>query len=373
MIRKSHGVALAALAMAATGAFAQSTVNIYGILDAGFGSFHTFDVTTGGIATKHNTQVNSGLMDASFIGFRGSEDLGGGNKAIFSLESYLDVTNGTASGGGDRGIVGTGSGSSAFWGRNTFVGLEGGYGRVTLGHTDSLAYQAATAYNSFGASDYFGVARLAFDALPVTATGVTIPGTALDQGWSKVITYTSPDMSGFNVAAQYAPKSDQNAEGSNWGLAGNYNNGPLGLNATYEQMRRPFDKTVDPSGAKDKVWLLNGSYDFSVVKAFLQFGQNKTSATGVLATKDKLLDLGVSAPVGASGTVMANFGQRKSTVQSTPGSVQLRDFSVGYDYSLSKRTFVYASLLNERLKVDTGAGSASKSGNTFAVGVHHSF
>ncbi|MES1162476.1 MAG: porin, partial [Rhizobacter sp.] len=331
-----------------------------GILDAGFGSFHTFDTTGGTITAKHNTQVNNGLMDASFIGFRGSEDLGGGNKAIFSIESYLDVTNGKSSGGGDTGVD---SSNTNFWARNTFVGLEGGYGRVTLGHTDSLAYQAATTYDAFGASDYFGVARLAFD--PVNVTGATFH--ALDQGWSKVITYTSPDMSGFNVAAQYAPKGGQTTEGANWGLAANYNNGPLGLNATYEQIRRPYDTTVNPAGAKDKVWLLNGSYDFSVVKAFLQYGQTKYQDSIPTNAKYKVWDLGVSAPVGASGSIMAAYGQRKDTGSSL--DQQLRDFSIGYNYNLSKRTFVYVAALNERLKLT----SDSKSSNTFAVGVHHTF
>lgn len=365
MIRKSHGVALAALALAATGAFAQSSVNIYGILDAGFGSFSSFTAGASSITTKHTTAVQNGLMDASFIGFRGSEDLGGGNKAIFSLESYLDTTTGKSSGGGDTGGF---AGGSGFWARNTFVGLEGGYGRVTLGHTDSLVYQAVTSYSPFMASDYFSpVVRQLFDN-SASVLGNTF-GLGLDQGWSKVITYTSPDMSGFNVAAQYAPKSDNTLEGSNWGLAGNYNNGPLGLNASYEQLKRPF---TAGSGEKLKVWSLNASYDFSVVKAFGQWAQTKDDGVG-FSDKDRLWQLGVSAPVGASGAVLASFGQSKITSAGVPGSFQGRDFSLGYDYTLSKRTMVYAALLNERAKIDTGAGSDSKSGNTFAVGVHHAF
>lgn len=365
MIRKSHGVAFAALALAATGAFAQSSVSIYGIVDAGFGSFTEFVNNAGTLGTKHTTAVQSGLFDASFIGFRGSEDLGGGTKAIFSLESYLDSTTGQATGGGDKG--GT-SGSSAFWARNTFVGLEGGFGRVTLGHTDSLAYQAASSFSPFQASNYFApVVRLVFDGS--TTLGDSFGG-GIDQGWSKVITYTSPDMSGFNLAAQYAPKSDNTLEGANWGLAANYNSGPLGLNAVYEELKRPFAVN---SGSKDKAWLLNASYDFSVVKAYAQWGQFKQN-TPTNDTKSTVWQLGVSAPVGGSGSVLASFGQRKDTDSATSGDTKVRDFSLGYEYNLSKRTFVYAAFLNEH--ANDGllfSPSQSKSANTVAVGVHHTF
>lgn len=376
MIRKSHGVAFAALALAATGAYAQSTVNIYGILDVGYGSFSTFTLdSSGNLATKHQTAVQNGLYDASFLGFRGSEDLGGGTKAIFSLETYLDATTGQASGGGDTGgtsLYGSQTtGSSAnFWGRNTWVGLDGGFGRVTLGHTDSLAYQAVTSFNAFQSSDYFGTARLLFDNGGGTL-GDTV-GLGLDQGWSKAITYYSTDYSGFNFGVQYAPKGSASNEGANWALDGNYSNGGLGLNLTYEELKRPF---AAGASSKDKLWSLNGSYDFTVVKVYAQWAQTKID-TPSNNTKAKFWNIGVSAPVGP-GTILAAFQQRKDT-DSLPGSGQVRDFSLGYEYNLSKRTFVYGGFINERAKSSNGfftggTNSSTKSGNSLAVGVHHTF
>ncbi|MEY2840831.1 MAG: hypothetical protein RJB60_3130 [Pseudomonadota bacterium] len=132
-------VALAAGLALASGAQAQSSLNLYGILDLSAGSFETSYNTA---KSNRVTQVESGKMTTSYIGFKGTEDLGGGLKANFMLESFLRL---------DTGASGRSS-SDVFWGRNANVGLSGGFGKVVLGRMDNFLFQQALAFNPYGGS-----------------------------------------------------------------------------------------------------------------------------------------------------------------------------------------------------------------------------
>jgi len=114
MIRKLNAVAVAALALvAAAGAQAQSSVSIYGVVDQALASVHnSVDAEKNNAAEDRLTGVEDGGMTSSYIGFSGTEDLGGGLKALFKLETYVK---------GDTGVTGT----SNFWGRNSWLGPPG--------------------------------------------------------------------------------------------------------------------------------------------------------------------------------------------------------------------------------------------------------
>jgi predicted porin len=109
-------LALAALA-ASSAAFAQSYVTLYGVMDASVES----------VKGAHTvTRVSSDNLSSSRIGVKGSEDLGGGTKANFNLESAVKSDTGA-----------NGGGSTRFWDRAAWVSLAGGFGELRLGRTDT--------------------------------------------------------------------------------------------------------------------------------------------------------------------------------------------------------------------------------------------
>ncbi len=148
MFAKKTLVAAAALLAVAGAAQAQSSVKLYGYIEASVGSFEDFALSKNddgdiiGRSTDRATKVESGNMMTSYIGLSGSEDLGGGLKAEFVLESFL---------AGDTGSTLTNM-AGGFWGRGSWVGLSGDFGRVALGQYDNAFFTMGLLYNPFGSS-----------------------------------------------------------------------------------------------------------------------------------------------------------------------------------------------------------------------------
>jgi len=340
------GAALLALAAAA-----QAQVKVYGALDMSVGSFKP-------IGGKSTTKVESGNMMTSFIGFAGSEDLGGGLKAEFTLESFI---------GGDTGSnVPNQAGN--FWSRGSNIALTGGFGKIALGQYDNALFIAGLSYNPFGSSMTFSpTMRHLYD---LGSTTVGLPGSlatvGFDTGWVNSITYESPNLSGFTFSAQFAPKeSSTDGAKNSFTLAGGYSAGPLSLMAVY--VDAGATNSSNAYLAEQTVISLNGSYDFGVVKAFLQYTdidyEDNSLYLGVVDST-KLFQVGASIPVSAAGSVLVSYGQAKFKAGSE--SAKDRIFSIGYDHFLSKRTDVYVALTNEKLTDVKGATS-------FAVGIKHAF
>ena len=129
-------LAMAAL-LACAGAQAQSSVQAYGLIDVSAGQFQD-------PGAAKDKSVVSGKMTTSYFGFKGSEDLGGGMKANFAIESFLRADNGAA--GRFNG--------DAFWARNAYVGLSGAMGSVTAGRNTTSLFVSTLIFNAFG--DSFG-------------------------------------------------------------------------------------------------------------------------------------------------------------------------------------------------------------------------
>ena len=109
------------------------------------------------------TAVESGSLRESFIGFKGQEDLGGGLKAFFVLESAIGLDDGTAGNG------------SSFWGRTSVVGLSGDFGTVALGNARNLMFLANDAFNPFRAdSALFSTSSYAFTSGPISAANALL-------------------------------------------------------------------------------------------------------------------------------------------------------------------------------------------------------
>jgi len=361
MFAKKNLVAAAALLAVAGAAQAQSSVKLYGTVDASVGSYEAAH-TKGDKA--RTTKVESGDMITSFIGLSGSEDLGGGLKAEFTLETFLKADTGKADSVYNK--------ASGFWGRGSNIALSGGFGKVAIGQYDNPLFTSGYTYNPFGSSMSFSPTMRHF-YYNQAGIGQSNGTTGIDTGFVNSLTYETPNFSGFTAAAQYSPKESTTAGfGNSYTVSGSYNAGPLSATLTY--VKSGIATAYD---SDEKIIGFGASYDFGVVKAFGQYTQIKQTASSAvnnnpnvtqpqLANKDKIYQLGVSVPVTDKASVLASFGKLSNKVTSTGTKETDTVFSIGYDYFLSKRTDVYGVFSNNQ-------HTDKVSGQTFAVGVRHSF
>ncbi|WP_295988238.1 porin [uncultured Variovorax sp.] len=141
---------------------AQSSVQIYAVVDEGTGSFKTS-------CGPRSRQVFSGGMTTSYIGYRGTEDLGGGTQVVFALESHLRA---------DSGQVGRYDGDS-YYSRSSYAGLVGPLGTVLAGRITTPLFVQTAAFNPVGGSFTFSpLVRNVFGA------GARVKG---DSGWSNAV------------------------------------------------------------------------------------------------------------------------------------------------------------------------------------------
>lgn len=367
---KKSLIALAVLA-ASGAAMAQSSVTVFGVVD------EAVSYVNGG--TNWNG-INSGGNATSRIGFRGVEDLGGGLKANFWLEAGILADSGSGQSGGA-------SGSGLEFKRRSTVGLEGGFGEVRLGRDLTEAYKATSRYDVFGQVG-FGVSRLWADAnlgaAYVDSNGVTRNNSVAltTQRVSNMVTYVSPNISGFKAAVNYGfgEVQGENRDSRYVGAGLTYDNGPLSLGLSGERSNRgansnaAFDVTA---------WALGGSYDLGVVKLSAAYRDSQAKILAGDKNKAKGYYFGLSAPVGAAGEVKASYnhyeGQRAGA-----DKYKADQFALGYVHNLSKRTAVYGTYAYIKNK-DDGALGINLNGTTggtlkdngsqhgLQVGIRHAF
>ena len=355
MFAKKTLVAAAALLAVAGAAQAQSSVKLYGYIEASVGSFEDFNFVDG--TTDRATKVESGNMMTSFFGLSGSEDLGGGLKAEFVLEAFLAGDTG-ASVSNLAGIAN----NSGFFGRGSWVGLSGDFGRVALGQYDNAFFTMGLAYNPFGSSMTFSPSMVSYYSLG----GFLAPSLGYDTGWVNSITYETPTIGGFSAALQFAPK-ETSAGGdakNNYAVSAAYNAGALSVMGVYTSSGDINSAYFD----RQKNWGLGASYDFGAAKLFAQYSVVK-SETGGSDGKSKFFQIGATVPVTEAGKVMVSYGQTKYD-DFYVADGKLKQFSLGYDHSLSKRSGVYAALTSKKL---SDFGFEDETANTFAVGLRHAF
>lgn len=337
MFAKKNLIAVAALATLAVSAQAQSSVTLYGNVDAGLAYSKT---KIDGAGSDSTTAVESSLLTDSFFGLKGQEDLGGGLKALFKLESSINVDTGAQAG-------------DTFFGKNAYIGVAGDFGTVALGNQESLFKTEAAAFDAFGSSRAFAASNLFI-------------GNALGGSWQNTVGYTSNNLNGLTISAQHSAregntgKTAATVNGGGTAVAANYTAGALGLSAVFGDVR---STTGTAAAEQQKAWLLGASYDFGAVKGFAQYGQNKQEAAGGADDKEKFFQIGAVVPVTAAGTVHASFGQVKDD------NDKARQFSLAYNHSLSKRTGVYAGVTyakDERPAADTKT-------TTIGAGLRHAF
>ena len=341
-------IPLAALLCVAGAAQAQSSVTLSGTIDAYAGS-----IRMAGDAGRKSV-INSGGMTTSWFGFSGTEDLGGGLKAGFALTSFIQVDNGT------QGRFP----NDTFFSRDANVSLSGGFGTVRLGRWMAPNFLPSVLANPIGDSFVFSPLIL-HKNVPLFNASSWKATTAADTGWSNQIAYSTPDFGGFkaNIQYQFGELPGDNGK-KNVGANFFYFGGPLLVTGYYErnQISNPGQGTYLGTTRDD--WMLGAAYDFKFVKPYLTYGRsdvNLGTAAMVNLDKGKTLQVGVSAPVGA-GKVLASYAM----TDLSRSDLDRKTLTVGYDYNLSKRTDVYAMVMNDRI-------THQDSGNSFGVGIRHRF
>ena len=330
----SKYTAAAFLAVTALGVQAQSSVNLYGLIDLSIGSTKPI----GGIS---QTGIDNGKLTTSYFGLRGSEDLGGGLSAVFKIESYVRA---------DTGASGRFNGDTLF-ARTASVGLSSNsFGTLTLGRNTTPLFVSTLSFNAFG--DSFGYSpsiRHYFEGGAGAVTG--------DSAWSNSVLYASPDFSGLKFGLIAATKSGTsgniNSNGGNWGANVAYAAGPLAAALVYQDVKKDGAAPVPDT----RTWQLNGAYDFGVARTFLQLGRVKNTTTNVTY---RLADVGAKIPVG-SGNVLVQYGRLSPDVGNKTNTV-----SLGYSYNMSKRTELYAAAMRDK-KDNLSAGSS------YSLGMRHRF
>lgn len=334
---KKSLIAMAVLAASGT-AMAQSSVTLYGVADVFFAQ-----VGSGvGAANLKQTRIQSGGMNGSRWGLRGAEDLGGGLKANFTLESGFTLDDGNVANG------------ATMFGRQAFVGLSGGFGEVTFGRQYS-------AYDGLR-----GATNNTFDTAVATTGAAWGVGVADYTGRiNNSVMYTSPNMSGFTAAAMIGlgeNKTATNDATQTTSLRLQYASGPVlvGLAHQVEQAQAAGSNT-------DTTYtLIAGSYNFGVATVLAGFNTAKTGNS-----EDKEFQFGLNFPVGKQSVIGFGYTNQKGDVAGTK-TTSASGMSLAAAYNLSSRTAMYAGWNKQTAKNEvTGADTADNS--LLAVGIRHKF
>lgn len=337
----------AAVCASITSAHAQSSVQLYGLLDASLGQFQN----SGGLKVR---RLDSGNLATSYIGFKGSEDLGGGLRANFALESFLLLDT-----GGQSRVPGV----DAFWARNAYVGFSGGFGSVRLGRTAPPLFVSTLLFNALGDSFGYSPSIRQYYNAPY---GTPLVG---DSGWNNAIAYYTPSVGGLTASVLVsAGEGAATSKGHNQGANVLYFGGPVTFTAAYQKVEvqgtlgRPI--AAFAGFGSQSAYQFGASYDAKFAKFYAQYGVIDTKATKDVKAKN--LNLSASVPLGSLGTVLVAYGVSDITTAGSSITRKSKMATLAYDYQLSKRTDVYAVAMADGY---TGL----KRGDTFAVGVRHNF
>lgn len=369
-------IAMAIAATASGVAFGQSNVTLYGNIDLGL----VYSSGSNGAVTRGESQTAvESAGSQSYIGFKGTEDLGNGLKALFDLQYRVepDVNNGLTEAG------------------RQYVGLTGGFGTVVAGYLDGIRYNIFAKYNPFGNYSIGNFASMT---------------TQYDRA-ANAVAYISPAFSGFTLVVAGATNT-QTQEGQLNGVhinpreqKGNtgddrlfsinliYGNGPLNVDLDYETTT-----AVDYGDSRLYVFTTGVSYDFGVVKVSGLYDVIKGDPNSLIGGNIDLGGgvnlgglpigesydrrnwfIGVEAPLNERARLLASYGQVEDR---TLSDADASKWAIGARYALSKRTELYADYAyidnddNAGFTINPMGNSQGLSGTGIrgvAFGMNHSF
>lgn len=371
----------------AINAHAQSSVTLYGTLDAGL-------VYTNNQGGHNNWQQGSGTVSDTYFGLRGSEDLGGGLHAIFTLEDGFNLNSGKF------------TESNTMFNRQAFVGLQSDqYGTLTLGRQyDSVV-------------DYLGPLSEAGSGYGNNLAAHPFDNDNLDNSFSikNAVKYQSANYAGLRFGGLYGFSNDAGQFSNNraWSAGASYTNGPLNVAAAYLQLNNSLTNAntggavsagegnnANLTAALQRTYGVGANYAYGPatvgllythtqddnVIAGAQSGTAFTIPTGMNLHLDNYEINGKYALTPALSLQGAyTFTDGRVTGANGTGDPKWHTVSLQADYSLSKRTDVYLEGVYQHASGNLGDGTAnvamintlspSSTGNQVAatVGLRHRF
>jgi GBP family porin len=322
---KKSLIALAALGTLSAGAFAQSSVTIYGKVDLGL-------VVDSGSPSGKAVRLSSPAA-GSRLGFKGVEDLGGGYKAAFILETGVCVDSAA-------GAPNFCTGSNQFFGRQAHGDLSGSFGTLSAGR------QFSQGYNTLAIVDPF---QLGYAGQTINTDGKgTFVGDNSGARLNNSVTYMTPVVANFTAAAEISlGETTGNFKGGReLGGSVNYSNGPAFASVTYYNLDNP-----DGSGTNHAVTTAAGVYDFGVVKAHALIQKVTGHPTGAATVDIVNMLVGATVPLGTAGRVIGSFIHHDDRTAADKDTNQL---GLGYVYPLSRKTSTYVAWARNQNRHNAG-------------------
>jgi predicted porin len=405
--------AIAAVTAFAGAAQAQSSVTVYGLLDMGFAGGNYRAATTSVSKSTSGLSVQQASQATSRLGFRGTEDLGGGTAAFFTFETGL-LPNGQSNTAGTL---------STFNTRQAFIGLsQKGIGRASMGTQqttihDVVGMTTAGANNNLVGDLIYGVAGAAGGAaMPTNTTYGGGAGVSYTVRLNNTIKFATENISGFQGNAMAvlqgtdATQTNSTTGGVNsntgWGLGLNYTFKQLFLTANYQsftnrtsaatQGTNPASATAPTftifgasqvatmgSNVDDNQMYVAGTYNFGILQGFASYINRKTSANNnnLYFARYTAQQIGVRSNLTKTVNVFASVSSGAYEAPAYDAQkANLAGYQLGANYVLSKRSNLYAMMgnvsqsnANNVGNNPTTATNSAFNANNYAVGMRHTF
>jgi predicted porin len=415
--------AIAAVTAFAGAAQAQSSVTVYGILDVGYigANTRTSNGATGKVAKGQSSQIGQSAETTSRLGFRGTEDLGGGMSAFFTAEFQLYPEDQQLSGNpSNKDAISTTTASGGLLNRQTFVGLaKKGIGRAAIGTQYTPVFNAGAVTSPGQYNNMLG---------DVVYAGATTAGNngggAVSAGYtnrtSNTLTLATDKFAGLGANAMLTQNNNNSTQGgttaaptggninaSGWGLGADYTFNKFYINGAYQALKQLTTATnvgtptvtagatantgvwtnAQPSAGtagsavnvQDNQWLVGATYDFGILKAYAQAVSRTASSTinSSYYVKRSAQQIGVRSFITPKIEGWASVGTGRYTAygQGNP-TANFNGYQLGSNYWLSKRTNLYGifgAVNFANANAGTAGGTVSANANNYAVGVRHTF
>ena len=328
-------VSLAVLAAASGSAMAQSSVTLYGTADAGVGKFQ---------GRKTGMMNNSGLNTSdSYLGFRGTEDLGSGLKAGFEFESGINLHNGGAD-------TNSNYATKTMFQRAANIWMGGNWGTVRLGRAYTPSRNALAAWDLANA-DNNSIVMQSFGA----------PGGNTEERNSSQLSYRTPDFGGFSAELGYVLKPD-NGGNAKVDVGLTYMNGPLRAGLSYNKTKNFKANYAVGAQYQFGMFAVAAGYHNTANGQYLDNSTNQVIPGAVAQAKG--FSLGGKATFGAASLLVNVARDTKSDYELNDVNFKGKKRTNGLvegRYAFSKRTFVYANYIRY------------DGGNNYGIGMRHDF
>jgi predicted porin len=341
------------LALTLLGAFAgvaqaQSAVQIYGTLDAG-------------LVKRTDQTLAIGKRANNTLGFKGTEDLGNGLKALFQLEIRYEPDTGTLE-----------SVTRPLFQGQSRVGLQGDFGMVRLGRGLTALQESVTAFEPWhGLPSPVGF--LTDLQVAGYVSDPSSPAGNSNNRFSNALFYNSPEFSGFQVNTTIATKEanggvaiqGRNPTGTPAQYGANFeaSANPYSISATYKNGPVAAMLATERNAVESRLSLIAASvFATPELKLMASYQRQNQDHTKLINPMTKAWILGANYTMGP-GKFLAGYGQK-----SPDGVLKTKQTSLGYEYSLSKRTYLYADASKKK-----GGTQAPETLNTYSLGVNHAF